>query len=31
MKGRVPGLFVNARADIHWLTEDPPPISVKRA
>lgn len=28
MKARVPGVFVNARTDTHWLTGNPPPIGV---
>lgn len=28
MKTRVPSLFVNARTDTHWLTENPPPARV---
>lgn len=33
MKGRVPGLFVNARTDTHWLTANPPParVAIERA
>ncbi|QFU90165.1 isocitrate lyase/phosphoenolpyruvate mutase family protein [Amycolatopsis sp. YIM 10] len=27
VKTRAPGLFVNARTDTHWLTDNPPPLT----
>ncbi|MGC7096303.1 isocitrate lyase/PEP mutase family protein [Amycolatopsis lurida] len=27
VKTRAPGLFVNARTDTHWLTDNPPPLA----
>ncbi|MFD7106479.1 isocitrate lyase/PEP mutase family protein [Streptomyces celluloflavus] len=31
VKERVPGLFLNARIDTHWLVDAPPPLSVTLA
>jgi 2-methylisocitrate lyase-like PEP mutase family enzyme len=31
VKERAPHLFLNARIDTHWLTDDPPPLSVTLA
>ncbi|MFG2889851.1 isocitrate lyase/phosphoenolpyruvate mutase family protein [Streptomyces sp. NPDC048248] len=31
VKERAPRLFLNARIDTHWLTDDPPPLSVTLA
>ncbi|WP_411140309.1 isocitrate lyase/phosphoenolpyruvate mutase family protein [Streptomyces sp. x-80] len=31
VKERVPGLFLNARIDTHWLVDTPPPLSVTLA